>query len=163
VNAFYLDASAAGKRYAPEPGTPIVNHLFVIVAPDRCWLLTQAIGEVTSLLVRKKNQGQIPVEAYQAASRAMRLELPAFRLIRTDDALVFESLELIERHSINSTDALVLRSAWLLARDLRDTGDDLVFVASDARLLRAASTEGLTTFDPETDTVDRLQTLIEAT
>jgi hypothetical protein len=51
---------------------------------------------------------------------------------------------------VNSTDALALKSALAFARRLRGTGDDLVLVASDQRLLRAAQAEGLTTFNPET-------------
>jgi hypothetical protein len=41
------------------------------------------------------------------------------------------------------------RSALAIARQLRANGDDLVLVASDQRLLRAADAEGLSTFNPE--------------
>jgi hypothetical protein len=58
-------------------------------------------------------------------------------------------LPLIIAHSINSTDALILKSALAFARRLRRASDDLVQVASDQRLLRAAHAEGLTTFNPE--------------
>lgn len=78
------------------------------------------------------------------------------------EALVFASLALIERHSINSTDALVLRSALDVAELLRQAGHDLVLVASDARLVRAAAAEGLLTFNPETDELTRLDELIAA-
>jgi hypothetical protein len=79
-----------------------------------------------------------------------------------EDALVFTSLPLIEHHSINATDALVLRSALDLADTLRPTGNDLVLVASDARLLRAAGAEGLAVFNPEVDPVERLDALLAA-
>jgi hypothetical protein len=64
--------------------------------------------------------------------------------------LATSSFALIVAHSINSTDAVTLRSALAIARKLRAGGDDLVLVASDQRLLRAAQAEGLSTFDPET-------------
>ena len=34
MNHFYWDASALVKRYAPEIGTPLVNHLFADVVLD---------------------------------------------------------------------------------------------------------------------------------
>jgi hypothetical protein len=44
VNGFYFDASAAGKRYAPERGTDLVNLLFESITADQRVLLTPAIG-----------------------------------------------------------------------------------------------------------------------
>jgi hypothetical protein len=95
----------------------------------------------------------------------MRNELIAagqVQLRPSEDALVFTSLPLIDQHSINSTDALVLRSALDLADTLRPAGNDLALVASDARLLRAAGAEGLTVFNPETDSLERLDMLLSA-
>ncbi|MCI0388839.1 MAG: hypothetical protein MOB07_08755 [Acidobacteria bacterium] len=42
-----------------------------------------------------------------------------------------------------------MRSALDFAANLRARGDDLVLVASDGRLLRAAQAEGLIVFNPE--------------
>jgi hypothetical protein len=63
-------------------------------------------------------------------------------------------------HSINSTDALILKSALAIARRLRAAGDELVLVASDQRLLRAAQAEGLAIFDPETQDQAALAALL---
>jgi hypothetical protein len=65
----------------------------------------------------------------------------------------------IEQHALNATDALVLCSALDVAGVLHGAGDNLVLVASDTRLLRAAQAEGLTTFNPETDTPAQLDAL----
>ncbi len=65
---------------------------------------------------------------------------------------------LIENHSLNSVDAIVLRSALDISTELRNTGDRLVLVASDQRLLRAAQDEGLLVFNPE---IDSQQTLTD--
>ena len=63
-------------------------------------------------------------------------------------------------YSINATDALVLRSSLDAAALLRDVGNGLVFVASDLQLLPAAQAEGLTTFNPETDSQKQIDLLI---
>ena len=55
----FLDASALAKRYAPEVGTPLLNHLFASVSLDRLYLFNVGMAEVLSILVRKKNAGRI--------------------------------------------------------------------------------------------------------
>jgi hypothetical protein len=71
-----------------------------------------------------------------------------------------DSLALIEQHFVNSTDALVLASALDLTGTVRPAGHDVVLVASDVRLLNSAQAEGLTVFNPETDTTAQLDALI---
>ena len=53
-------------------------------------------------------------------------------------------------YSVNSVDAILLCSALNIATDLRKENNELVLIASDQRLLRAAQTEGLLCFNPET-------------
>ena len=84
-----------------------------------------------------------------------------FQTISVPDSLVWDSIRLIERHSLNSVDAMVLRSALDTAIELRSTGDRLVLVASDQRLLRAARAEGLQIFNPELDSQQRLTDWID--
>lgn len=67
-----------------------------------------------------------------------------------DNTLVTAALPLINTHSINATDAILLRSALDLAAYLRANGHDLMLVASDHRLLKAAQAEGLLALNPET-------------
>ena len=48
----------------------------------------------------------------------------------------------------------------VVVADHRKVGDELVLVASDHRLLRAAQAEGLTTFNPETESQTELDALL---
>ena len=74
--------------------------------------------------------------------------------------LITSSFPLIVAHSVNSTYALVLKSALAIARRLRRAGDDLVLVACDQRLLRAAQAEGVLTFNTETQDQAALTALV---
>jgi predicted nucleic acid-binding protein len=152
VNYFYCDASAIVKRYVLEDGSELVNHLFNTVQHKRLVILTQGIGEICWALVRRRNAGLIPISLYQQAMHAMRLELLLGNatLCSVYDDLIYTSFAYIERHSLNAADAVVLRSALDTATEVRNIGHQLVFVASDQRLIRAAQAEGLTTFNPET-------------
>jgi predicted nucleic acid-binding protein len=152
ANSFYLDASALAKRYAPEKGSPHVHALLDTVPADRLYLLNVGAGEVVSILVRKRNAGVISAAYFGQALVDLESEIlhaADITKLSVTNRLAASSVPLIVAHSINSTDAVTLKSALAIARKLRAGGGDLVLVASDQRLLRAAQAEGLSTFDPE--------------
>jgi predicted nucleic acid-binding protein len=150
---FFLDASALAKRYHAEPGTPLVDHLLDQVAADRLIVLNVGVAEVVSILVRKKNAGLLSGTTFAQALARVGQEIihnANLRKVEATNSLVIAALVHIQTHSLNGTDAIVLHAALGLAQHLRTRGDDLVLVASDQRLLRAAGAEGLLTFNPET-------------
>ena len=153
VNSFYLDASALAKRYAPENGSAQVDAILDAMSGNRVYVLNVGVGEVVSILVRKRNAGKISPSDFGEAMVKLDTEIAHAADVKrasVSNRLALSSFPLIVAHSINSTDAIMLRSALVIARKLRAGGDDLVLVASDQRLLRAAQAEGLTTFNPET-------------
>ncbi len=152
MHFFFLDASALAKRYAPEIGTPLLNQLMTSVPHDRLYLFNVGMGELLSLLVRKKNAGQLSSGAFSQALVDFGAEVVSSNILNklvAGNALVTAALPLIGVHSVNATDAILLRLALDLATSLRSAGHDLVLVASDQRLLRAAHAERLVTFNPE--------------
>lgn len=154
MNVFWLDASALVKRYFVEIGTPLMNHLFAQVPAQQMVCLLEGVGEVISVLVRRRNGGAISTTACQQALTALRADIinqADFEKIERIPQQVVNSWLLIDQHSINSTDALILRCALDYAMNLRRAGFDLVFVSADARLVRAAKQEGLQIIQPEID------------
>ena len=159
---FFFDASALVKRYTQEIGSDKINFLFNNVALNRMMCLVIGVVELFWVCVRKKNDGRITSHDFSQTGINLDYEVidnqSDFKTISVPDPLVWNSMDLIETHSLNSVDALVLRSALNIATELRDTGNTLVLVASDQRLLRAARAEGLQVFNPE---VDSQQTLTD--
>ena len=157
---FFFDASALVKRYVRESGSELVNFLFANVPLKRLKCLTLGGAEVFWICVRKKNDGRITPQQFTQAVANLQLEVIAddsdFQTISIPDSLVWDSLDLVETYSLNSVDGIVLRSALDVASELRETSNNLVLVASDKRLLRAARAEGLLTFNPESDTAKTL-------
>jgi predicted nucleic acid-binding protein len=163
VNFFFLDASALVKRYVAEKGSPQVHALLDGVPHNRIHLLNVGAGEVISILVRQRNAGNLSNASFGQAYVNFETEILRAADVRkqsVSNRLAISSFPLIVAHSINSTDALILKSALAIARKLRRAGDDLVLVASDQRLLRAAQAEGLTTFNPETQDQAALAALV---
>lgn len=160
---FFLDASALGKRYVVEVGTPLINHMFNTVPRARMIVLILTLGEIVSILVRRKNAGQISKEAYQQAMVEFRTEIAETIDLPIQDVssdLLRTSLPLIEQYALNATDALILRCALQVAQTLRPAGHDLVLVTSDTRLTTAAPATGLLVWNPERDSQAALDTLV---
>jgi predicted nucleic acid-binding protein len=160
---FFLDASSLVKRYHAEPGTPLVDHLLDHVAADRLVVLNVGLAEAVSILVRKKHAGLLSGTTFAQALARVGQEMihhANLRKIEATNSLVIAALVHIQTHSLNGTDAIALHAALGLAQYLRTRGDDLVLVASDQRLLRAAGAEGLVTFNPETQSQTALATLV---
>jgi hypothetical protein len=84
VYSFFLDASALPKRYAPETGTPLLNHLFASVSLNRLYILNIGIAEVLSLLVRKRNAGQLLAADYFQAQIEFGTEIVSSRILHGD-------------------------------------------------------------------------------
>jgi predicted nucleic acid-binding protein len=150
---FFLDGSALAKRYVAETGSPLLDHPFDQVAADRLAVLNIGLAEVFSILVRRKNLGTLSTVTFSQALLQLGNEvIHAAHLVKLEptNSLVFAALIHIEKHSVNATDAIVLHAALGLAQHRRSRGDDVILVASDQRLLRAAQAEGLGTFNPET-------------
>jgi predicted nucleic acid-binding protein len=163
ANSFYLDASALAKRYLPEKGFPQINAILDTVSRNRIYVLNSGMGEMVSILVRKRNAGVISTAEFGQAAASFDAEIvqdEGITRASLTSRIIIASFPLIVAHSINSSDALILKSALTVARKLRRAGDDLVLVASDQRLLRAAQAEGLTTFNPETQDQAALASLV---
>jgi predicted nucleic acid-binding protein len=126
-------------------------------------VLTVGMTEVVSILVRKHNGGLITPALFQQALSDLRTEIGTktpIRLVDVTGTLAEDAYPFDEKYSINSTDAILLRSALDLATVLRTAGDDLLLVASDQRLLKAARAERLSAFDPEVQSVGDLDAIL---
>jgi predicted nucleic acid-binding protein len=161
--SFYMDSSALAKRYMPETGSDLVDEILDKIPGRRIYLLNVGAGEVVSVLLRRKNAGEISAADFADLLLDFNSEIAHRRAVKkmpVTNRLATTAFPLIVTHSINSTDAIALQSALAIADKLRARGDDLVLVASDQRFLRAAQAEELTTFNPETEDLRSLSALI---
>jgi len=118
---------------------------------------------VVHILARKQNDGRLSKSQYAQAMLDLRGEIiqqNAFVPVSVNDALLRAALPFVAQHNLNATDAVVLRSAFNLQRIIEADGDALMLWTSDKRLSRAAQHEGMAVFDPESDTLERLDALL---
>ena len=165
MNYFWLDANAIAKRYVVEKGTPLINYFFTNVSAERIICLFDSMDEARFAIGKYRNRGDITVSEFNQAIRQLGIEFinssKVLRVEATPDQKI-AARQLIDDYSINSTDAYILQCVLDKANELRTDGHDLILVSSDKRLLRAAQSEQLLIFDPETDSQTTLDVLINS-
>lgn len=162
---FWLDASAVVKRYINEPnGTSEMQYFFAKVPPDRMMICRPVtVGEVMSIFVRRKNNRDITTVIFNQIKQLFETEIsqqPDVVKVYPTNSQADASVVFIESYSINSSDAIILQCALDKANELRIDGHDLILVSSDKGLLKAARSEQLRTFNPETNAQAYLDGLI---
>lgn len=146
----FWDASGLAKRYVAESGSGTVNAVFNLAHSYVLATTPWGCAETYSTLLRKMNGGVLSRTAWAKAVNALQTEVvnsPTFGLFPLDEEIVFASVTLMRRHNLNATDAAILT----LLLEYADRPDALpcLLIASDQRLLRAATAEGLATLNPE--------------
>jgi uncharacterized protein len=145
------DASALAKRFVAEIGSETVNAVFSAVPTAQMVTTIMSYSETFAALIRKYNQGRITPTAFNAALAALRNEViddSDFAVLGLEFDDILDGIELIRRHNLNSTDSAILQA---LLKHAGPTSMSVanVLVASDHRLLRAATAEGLHVLNPE--------------
>ena len=162
---FWLDANAIAKRYVVEKGTPLINHFFIHVSAKQLICLFDSMDETRSVIVRKRNRGEITLSEFNQAIQHFEMEVVNSTEVLQVHATVNQKVaarELIDNYSINSTDAYILQCALDQANNLRLEGHELILISSDKRLIRAARRERMLTFNAETDSQIALDILINS-
>ncbi len=143
------DASGLIKRYAQEMGSDSADALFNFTPLLPMVVTYLGYAETNASLRRKVNRGSINMDAYRIARSSVRTEVqthPDFKVLSISDEDILAGISLTDRYNLNASDASILTAYLRYAFAIADT---CVLVASDMRLLRAASAEGLQTLNPE--------------
>lgn len=141
---YFFDTSALVKHYHQESGTEAVDEIFY----DRnAFLLISelTIVEIASALSRKRNRGEITVEAMQRAlaqfAQDSQEELVIFGF---QSGFIQQARDLIIQHAeLRTLDSLQL-SVALHLQSLAPT-----FVCADSRLSKVARDLGFTVLEPQ--------------
>ncbi len=138
----YFDSSALIKRFVEEAGSKRVEALIEAEPPPATSKV--AYAEVHAGLARKLRERGLTPAAHRSASRTFDADWRAYVRVELVDPLLVLARDLVQRRPLRGFDAIHLASALRLRDQI---GDEVLFVASDDRLLAAASSEGLATMD----------------
>jgi hypothetical protein len=148
--AYYFDTSAIVKRYDPrEIGSQWVRSLFGSWSADLFLFSQRVIVEVTSAFFRKWREGAIAESEGQVALDAFHQDsLHQYLLDPVSESILLLASDLIKRHPLRAYDAVQLATAISLSNDLQSSGERVVFISADDRLIQAARSEGFLADNP---------------
>jgi predicted nucleic acid-binding protein len=146
---FYLDSSAAAKRYVQEIGSSWVRQIFLPNARNTIYTARITGAEIVAALVSRQRGGTLAPSYVRRAIARFKADFSTrFALVEVSAPLVDHAMTLAETHGLRGYDAVQL-AAGLYVRPLRRSSRlPLIFVSADARLNAAAAAEGLTVDDP---------------
>ena len=147
---YFLDSSALIKRYITEQGTVWVRSITAPSAGHTIILAQITQVEIFSGVFRRRREGLIPPRTTQAIRILFHRHVKReYMVVELAAPIIQNAEDLLDKHPLRAYDAVQLASA--LVANARLTGAvlvPLVFVSADARLLTAATAEGLTVDDP---------------
>jgi predicted nucleic acid-binding protein len=139
----YLDSSALVKRYIEEDGSDKVNALLEersVAAASRL-----AYPEILAAITRRHKAKEIETGAFERIKKAFKFDWASFVVVEFHKE-VFQFIdEIIIKYALKGADSVHLASALWLKKAMKE---DVVFVASDLELIKAAKAEKLQIFNP---------------
>ncbi len=132
----------------------MVNRLFAEAATRTFATSYLTILEIASAVKRQESEGDIPKGQAEKTFGSVRVDFKSrFTVFPLDATFVREATTLILSYSLRAPDAIQLASC-LEARTLA-LGAKAVFVSSDNKLNKVATSEGLIVFDPTAADADK--------
>ena len=148
---YYADSSALVKRHISEAGSAWIEREFDAATGNRIVTTKLRVAEVLSAMNRRWREANITATEYGKFSGDFLSFVDTdYEMVELSDAVLLEAQRLLETHPLRAGDAIQLASALLANAQLQSANlPALIFLASDARLLTAATSEGLQTDDPQ--------------
>jgi len=139
----YIDSSALVKRYLKENGSERVQK--TLSGKNLLAVSKLAYPEVLSAFMRKHRAGELGEGPLKKVIDWFLLDWDKLIIVDMNDGLLPILRTLLHNYPLKGADAVHLASALWLSQSLKE---NLVFMASDQTLLKAALSEQLLVLDP---------------
>lgn len=150
MDAWFIDSSAAVKRYVPETGSTWVESLFDPIRLHEVFVAVVTGVEIASAIVRRSRAGSLSAADAKYALGELHRDLAVdYHPVDLTPAILFQAFQLVETYALRGYDAVQLASAVNSARLSRGLSA-ITFVSADLDLNSAAVAEGLKVDDPNT-------------
>jgi uncharacterized protein len=143
----YLDSSALVKRYIEESGSTRVSD--ILTKSDLVTVSRLAYAEVLSAITRRQKAGDISIRSFEKITLAFKSDWDRLVVIELWKEVWGFVERIIARHALKAADSIHLSTALWLKQSLKT---EVVFIASDIELLKAAQKEKLKIINPQDDT-----------
>lgn len=148
---YFLDASAAVKRYADETGSAWIRQITDPHAQNTILLAEITLAEVAAALAAKQRapKGITLEQRDRVLSRFLQDCDEHFTLVSIDRSVIDRAVELAQHHRLRAYDAVQLATALEASAIIQAQAlPALTFVAADGDLLTAAAAQHLAVENP---------------
>lgn len=148
---YFLDASAAVKRYADEAGSAWIRQISEPQAQNTILLAEITLPEVAAALAAKHRapKGITLDQRDRVLSRFLQDCEDHFALLNVSRSVIDRAVELVQLHRLRAYDAVQLATALDASEIMQSQSlPVLTFVAADSDLLTAAVAERLPVENP---------------
>ncbi len=142
---YFLDSSAAVKRYVREAGTAWVQALTLPVAAHSFFVVRITLAEIVAAITRRERAGHLSARDATTALADFQFDFAnQYLVVEASAALVNRAAALARTHALRGYDAVQLAAAL----EVHAFAPGLTLLSSDAELNAAAVAEGLVIDDP---------------
>jgi uncharacterized protein len=148
---YFADASVLVKRHIYEIGSYWFSNLADLTTGNTIILSRLSLTEVISAFNRRCRELSLSKTDYQNVSQDFEsFCFGEYQIIEITQEVTEKAKELLEKYPLRTGDAIQLASALLTNENLKQKKfPELIFLASDQRLIDAANAENLQNDNPQ--------------
>ena len=150
-DTYFADASVLVKRHVNEIGSYWFSNLADLTAGNTIIISRLSLTEVISAFNRRCRELSLTQTDYKKVSQDFEsFCFSEYQIIEITQEITEKAKELLEKYPLLSGDALQLASALLANEALIQANfSELIFLASDQKLLDAATAKNLQSDNPQ--------------
>ncbi len=151
AQTYFADSSALVKRHVQEIGSNWFSQVADKQTGNKIIISRLSISEIFSALNRRFRELSLSRSDYQKVTQDFEdFYQIEYQIIEINEEVVDKSCELLEAYPLRASDSIQLASALLTNENLKQANfSELIFLASDQKLLDAANAENLQSDNPQ--------------
>lgn len=148
---YFADSSGLVKRHVQEMGSRWFSQISDIQTGNTIIISRLSISEVFSAFNRRCRELSLSQADYQKVAQDFEDYCQTqYQIIEITEEVTEKSRELLEKYPLRASDSIQLASAILTNENLKQANfSELIFLASDQKLLDAANGENLQNDNPQ--------------
>lgn len=151
AQTYFADSSGLIKRHVREIGSRWFSQISDAQTGNTIIISRLSIAEVFSAFNRRRRELSLSQTDYQKVAQDFEAFYQNdYQIVEITEEVTNKSRELLEKYSLRASDSIQLATALLTNENLKQNNFyELIFLASDQKLLDSANAENLQSDNPQ--------------